>query len=120
MKYDDLFLVPYRQFGRTRDGMDCYGLVLEVARRDGKTLRDFVYENKDVPGEKLGDVLGQVNIKTVPYEERQTGDVVQWLFNNNLHCGYIVGGDMVLNMTYSGARLTPIQIIKNPTIGRII
>lgn len=36
----DLLGVPYRPWGRTRAGMDCYGLVLEIQRRLGRPVPD--------------------------------------------------------------------------------
>lgn len=36
----DLVGVPYRAHGRGMGGMDCYGLAIEVLRRNGIVLRD--------------------------------------------------------------------------------
>lgn len=45
----DLIGVPFREFGRdAKTGLDCYGLVIEVAKRYGKTLRDVAVHNYSV------------------------------------------------------------------------
>lgn len=46
VQYDDLIGVPYRDGGRTLDGLDCWGLVLEVFRRMGIMIPD-VFSGQD-------------------------------------------------------------------------
>ena len=44
--YRDLLGVRYTPHGRSReDGFDCYGLCIEVLRRNGITLPDLYYES---------------------------------------------------------------------------
>ena len=40
-KFADLIGTPFAYGARGPDEFDCYGLVMEMARRDGKTLPDF-------------------------------------------------------------------------------
>lgn len=40
-EYRDVIGVPFAYGGRGPDEFDCYGLVLEMSRRDGKELPDF-------------------------------------------------------------------------------
>ncbi len=40
MTYDDLIGVPFVHGGRSRDGLDCYGVVLELFKRRGIALPD--------------------------------------------------------------------------------
>ncbi len=40
--YNELIGIPFKHMGRTREGLDCWGLVLEVFRMNGKTLIDPV------------------------------------------------------------------------------
>lgn len=48
MKTDDLIGIPYVRHGRTRDGFDCWGLVLEVLRRRGIDASDvFAREDQE-------------------------------------------------------------------------
>jgi cell wall-associated NlpC family hydrolase len=42
MKYDDLLSIPYVQGGRDpKNGLDCWGLCIEIYRRVGRELPDF-------------------------------------------------------------------------------
>ncbi len=43
MIYEDLIGVPYKFGGRDLDGMDCWGLCIEVARRNGVDLPDYPF-----------------------------------------------------------------------------
>ena len=41
----DLIGVPFVEFGRDKEnGLDCYGLAIEVEKRLGKDLKDVVLE----------------------------------------------------------------------------
>lgn len=41
---DDLLGIPYKLHGRSLDGFDCYGLVIEVEKRFGHILKDLYTE----------------------------------------------------------------------------
>lgn len=41
----DLIGIPYKVHGRDKDGMDCYGLAIEVMKRCGITLPDVFYDD---------------------------------------------------------------------------
>lgn len=41
----DLIGIPYKVHGRDRNGMDCYGLAIEVLKRCGYTLPDVFYDD---------------------------------------------------------------------------
>lgn len=119
MYYEDLLPVPYKEFGRDKNGMDCFGLVLEMVKRDGNKLNDFVYNSMEVAATELPNVILETGVIRIDPEERRKGDIVEWHYNENLHCGYLLNKDQVLNMTFSGVRITPYFLIKNPVVGRI-
>lgn len=48
--YEDLLGAPYREGGRDKDGLDCWGLVLEVFRRLGHALPDPGVTTADIEG----------------------------------------------------------------------
>lgn len=119
MYYEDLLSVPYKEFGRDKNGMDCYGLVLEMCRRNGTPLLDFVYHDKFIKENELQDCIGKVNLKLIPAEEKKAGDIIQWEFEKNLHVGFLIDSETVIHATFQGVRITPICIIKNPHYGRV-
>lgn len=45
ISYSDLIGIPYKFNGRDKSGMDCYGLVLEMFKRNNVTLPDYLYED---------------------------------------------------------------------------
>ena len=45
--YVDLLEVPYKLNGRDKTGLDCYGLVVEMFKRNGVTLPDYFYADSD-------------------------------------------------------------------------
>lgn len=48
VSYRDLIGVPYKVHGRSiEDGLDCYGLAIEVLRRNGIRLDDVIYSDND-------------------------------------------------------------------------
>jgi hypothetical protein len=102
MKYDDLLTVPYLKNGRALTGLDCYGLVIECFRRDGKVLKDLL-----LPAESsVAEHILSLNVKEVA--DPRPGMGVQFFINGHLHIGYMISRRMVLHMTESGIRETPL------------
>ena len=44
MTFTDLLGIPFKIHGRSKEGLDCYGLLIEVAKRLGVTFPDAFYE----------------------------------------------------------------------------
>lgn len=121
MRYEDLLTVPYKEFGRdVSTGLDCYGLVLEMCRRNGTPLIDFVYHDSMVKNSKLSECLGKINVKEIPPEERKPGDIIEWTFEDCLHVGFILENDLIIHATFQGVRITPVMAIRKYKIGRVI
>lgn len=56
----DLIGVPFQYGGRGPDALDCYGLVMECARRDGIALPDFgASDNQGVIAAMMGATMPQ-------------------------------------------------------------
>lgn len=117
--YEDLLTVPYKEFGRDKDGMDCYGLVLEMCRRNGTPLIDFIYHNSHIKNDKIDECLGKINVRKIEAEERKTGDIIEWDYENTLHVGFLLDKETVIHATYNGVRITPVAIIKNAKYGKV-
>lgn len=108
MKYDDLLAVPFLSGGRTLDGLDCYGLVIECLRRDGKALKDLAA----IPDGDLAEYVASVNVR--PIQKPHTGCIVQFCGDAGLHVGYAITTRTVLHITYSGVRISPLVAFRNP------
>lgn len=63
---NDLIGVKYKPHGRNLDGIDCYGLIIEVYKRLGVTLQDIEYEETDI---KSNAYIDEVMRKTLPVEK---------------------------------------------------
>jgi len=111
MTYEDLLLVPFKEKGRTTEGMDCYGLVIECNRRNGIHLQDVVYEGSHVAGETLRNYTGSMNVRELPYPKKDC--VIQCTFNNELHIGYLLDKKTCLHMTRQGVRVSPVTALRN-------
>ncbi|WP_147613005.1 NlpC/P60 family protein [Treponema pectinovorum] len=114
MKYDDLLNVPYKEQGRTKEeGFDCFGVCVEMCRRDGKILKDPFKDIKNISNEEANDYINEaLNIKEIPKAE--PGAIVEFFLSGNLHAGYVVKGDLMIHATKDkGVRISPIKAL-NP------
>jgi len=102
MKYDDLLSVPYLKNGRTLAGLDCYGLVIECFKRDGKVLKDLALPECSA----LAAHVASLNVRQVA--EPRAGLGVQFMIGPDFHIGYMLDRRLVLHMTETGLRQTPI------------
>ena len=98
MEYRDLIGIPFRLHGRSpQDGLDCYGLVMEIYRRMGIELQDYDYD--DSPRNTGTDLFEEhktndfVEVKGKPCE----GDVIVLGNGMGTHCGVFVRGGRVLH-----------------------
>jgi len=48
----DLVGIPYKDHGRDANGMDCYGLVIEVLHRSGISVPDVFYHDTNIKTNK--------------------------------------------------------------------
>jgi len=110
VRYDDLLSVPYLEKGRTKKGMDCYGLVLECMSRSGRKLKDF--ENLAyVPSEQLNEYVVSLGAKEL--DEPKNGCLVQCVWEGQLHIGYVLDKATCLHMTNKGARVSPLIALRD-------
>lgn len=122
IKYDDLLAVPYKPYGRDMDGMDCYGLVVEMCRRAGHPIQDFVASDNYSPQiditdlQKCEKILEAVQIER---ESIQEGDLIEFFSDGDLHIGFILDDKRIIHMTYSGVRITPEIAFKNALFFRV-
>lgn len=116
MKIDvsDLIGVPFVEFGRDkRTGLDCYGLVIEVAKRYGKNLKDIALEKFDY--DKVRKVEPELNVKrTKNYMQECIGLEFYGVFDKRLHIGITIDdkGTFLHATENQGVRVSTIESCK--------
>lgn len=112
MKYDDLLNVPFRKFGRDKNGYDCYGVVMECCKRAGTPLRDLYGGIVDLPADGVNDYIsGGLNIREIPAPK--VGALAYSIYKGNVHVAYIVERNLVIHAIIDkGVRISPLAAIK--------
>ena len=111
MKYDDLLNIPFKKFGRDKNGFDCYGVVMECCRRAGTPLRDLYDDIVDLPADSVNDYIsGGLNVKEI--DAPKVGALIYSIYKGNVHVGYIVERDKVLHATIDkGVKISPLAAL---------
>lgn len=111
MKIDvaDLIGIEYKEHGRDARGYDCYGLVIEVLRRAGKTLPDIFYD----PSHDYS--ISDINAPLLPLEKIDSAEefcIIEMRYLNELHIGVYLENNIFIHSTRGqGVRLSRLGII---------
>lgn len=105
---NDLLGIPYKDHGRDKNGMDCYGLAIEVARRYGYKLNDVIYDDHD---QSLSDEY-KPTLNVTPIDKPREGAVLEMTYGDELHIGVCISSREFIHMTKSGCRINQIGAIK--------
>lgn len=90
--FQDLIGVPYKSHGRSKnDGFDCYGLVIECAKRAGKHLND-AFDDKSAE---------RLNVERIESPELYC-IVSAWTLGRVNHIGMYIGHQQVIHCSVSG------------------
>ena len=104
MEVRDLVGIPYRMHGRGRDGMDCYGLVIEVERRAGKSVPDAFYDvhstrdNEDA-ARKIDALMGGITARPLPAPKPYCIVGIAMHGRDISHVGVYLGDGMFIHCT---------------------
>lgn len=98
--------VRWQHQGRSREGVDCAGMVIQVA----KARRASTFDKTDYPRHAVDETMLQLcdqHLQRVPLEQLQPGDLVVFAFERQRHIGVIadyVYGGLSLVHAYAPAR----------------
>ena len=104
----DLLGVPFKVHGRGRDGLDCWGLAIEVFRRYGTRLPDCWYENLDDKAEIRGRLEGSVEYRTLDMEKEPCLLLIRVDGNPNHVAVYIGEGYLIHATRRYGVAVEPV------------
>lgn len=118
MEYRDLIGVPFKMRGRDTDGLDCYGLVMELYKRLGIELTDYEYEDSPrITGDDIFSRCQGREFCEVNGSPRE-GDVVVLGRGLGTHCGVFVKGNRVVHSWNPlGVVSTPWKVMKPFVVG---
>ena len=113
----DLIGIPYKENGRTKEGLDCYGLAILVEKRFGKALQDVVYENHDFKlSAKYTPLL---NIKKT--DCIKAGTLLEFRIKDTLHIGVALDERNMIHATVNqGVRISRIAAYKLSAIYEVL
>lgn len=104
----DLIGVPFVEFGRDiKNGLDCYGLAIEVERRLGKTLKDVALEKFDRA--KVERTAPTLNVKKLRLDEISEGVILEFygLQDKRLHVAVALDKSTFIHATENqGVRIS--------------
>ena len=93
--YSDLIGTPYKIHGRNESGLDCFGLIWLIAKREGKPIKDPIYKGFDPSLVSLAEEIGLKKC------EFKIGCVIEILKDKRLHLGYSIDNDRMIHCTHN-------------------
>lgn len=98
MQFSDLLGIPYRERGRTTEGVDCWGLVCLFHRKLGVDIPDYLATYKSSSDmEGVGEAITEQKQNWLKVDEPEFGDVLVFnICGFPCHVGvYIGSGDFM-------------------------
>jgi cell wall-associated NlpC family hydrolase len=95
MKFNDLIGRGYKIHGRTKEeGFDCWGLVLELYKREGITLPDPCYFDTEVATNKRVLEGLEATIPNIKLDTPEPGCIIEFkIFGEPSHVGIYIGNN---------------------------
>lgn len=116
MEYKDLLGVKFKTHGRSKEeGFDCYGLAIEVLRRNGITLNDVFYEDTEESDILDNAFKGTVSTKIDNLQENCI--ILISVKSQPLHIAIYIGDGLMIHATHSGVLIEPVRRWKNRIVG---
>lgn len=114
VSYRDLIGVPYKVHGRSiEEGFDCYGIAIEVLKRNGLLLEDVFYKDSLEFESTRDKVIGSLSLEKI--EKMEELSIIEIsCFGVPSHIGVYLGqGQMIHSTKATGVCIVPIHIYKN-------
>lgn len=111
--YSDLLGIKFKVHGRTKeDGFDCYGLAIEVLKRNGIILEDWFY-NHIYDDKLVNEIVSSINLKEI--DTKKNNCIILFNVKNRpLHCGVYIGNGKFIHATENcGVRIEPLHLWEN-------
>ena len=118
MNYTDLLGVKFKVHGRNKDeGFDCYGLAIEVLKRNSIYLKDVFYDNLKQRKE-VHDNLHSI-ISSVRIENPKINCIIEIAVHGEpLHIGIYIGNGLMIHTTSkTNVVIEPIKRYKHLILG---
>lgn len=114
--YDDLIGVPFKLGGRGPDAYDCYGLLEEMYRRDGKNILDY---KSPEAGPLISALITSECARLWQPCEPKRGATALIRVPHSLHVGYMIGPMRMIHSweKSGGVVIEPIEVWKRRVIG---
>lgn len=106
----DLIGKPYKTHGRGPDAFDCYGLVIEVEKRLGRSLPDYFYTEtgKDFNSRLIDETKPTIGARRV--ESPSLGDVIVLRSGERpTHVGVCLGDGNFIHCGKHGVRVETVS-----------
>lgn len=118
MDYRDLLGIKFKVHGRSKEeGYDCYGLAIEVLRRNGITLKDVFYDSLETRQELHEELHNDIPHKRI--EKPEINCIIEIAVHGEpLHIGVYIGKGLMIHTTSSTrVVIEPLVHYKNRILG---
>ena len=108
--YSDLLGCKFKTHGRNKqEGFDCYGLAIEVLRREGINLPEIPYNHLD-ESESVYDAFFS-SIKYVKIDKPEKNCIINIEYKNlPIHCGVYIGEGKFIHSVFGlGVTIEPLH-----------
>ena len=113
----DLIGCNYKTHGRSKEeGFDCFGIVIEVLRRNNIVIPDVNYESIDEYESVFVETQSKIKYKKIEHPI----ELCVIMFNvkgEPRHTGIYLGDGFFIHATRSGVRVDPLHRWKNRIVG---
>lgn len=109
----DLLGVPYMVHGRGMEGLDCWGLAIEVMKRYGVKLPDLWYQDSTSRESIRGSIVAEADFERIDHVDEPCIVTLQNHCCVNHVAVYIGGGNIIHSTEKRGVVIEPLRRYKS-------